>query len=161
MLDELLPSGLSTAARKLGVEPLEVVRLMVVSDTVSPGFSVTDDHVAKLAEIGQIESGWWQGVALPEDDNPARQRVRAMLTVLLERAAEGPIRMDNLWRGLPVDEQELVDDGLRTLAEEEVVEIQNAVSGILVGLIEGQVDTVRSLSEGQGSSPGLNELYQE
>ena len=161
MLDELLPTGLTAAARKLGVEPLEVVRLMVVSDTISPGFTMTDDHLRKLAEVGDIASGWWRGVELPDDEIPVRQRVRAMLGILLARSADGPVRMDNLWRGLPVDDQELVEEALRVLAEEGLVEIRNTVSGIRVGVLPARVAEVQALVEGTAQSAGLNELYQE
>lgn len=161
MLDELLPTGLTSAARKLGIEPLEVVRLMVISDTISPGFAMTDDHLRKLTEVGDIAAGWWRGVDLPDDEIPVRQRVRAMLGILLARGTEGPVRMDNLWRGLPTDDQELVEEALRILAEEELVEIRNTVSGIRVGVLSSREADVHALVARTAQSAGLNELYQE
>lgn len=161
MYEELLPIGLVGAARRLGVEPLEVVRLMVVTDSVTPGYVVTDDHLRKLAEVGRIESGWWDGVELPADANPARARVRAALHLLIERAPAGaPVRMDNLWRGLPVDDQALIEDALNALADDERVEIECADSGVLVCVPPSQVEALKAIATGKAKSDILDALVQ-
>ena len=162
MIEELLPSGLTGAARSLGVEPLEVVRLMVMTDTVSDGFSVNEDHVQKLANFGQIESGWWDGAELPKDDNPTRQRVRAAIGLLLGRCAGGQtIRLDNLWRGLPIAEQEIVEEAMNILADEERVQIGNHSSGVRIGVPADQEDGLKAIANGEADSDGLAELYQD
>lgn len=160
MLEELLPTGLNDAARRLGVTPLEVVRLMVASDSVTPGFSATADHLRKLAEIGQIEGGWWEGAELPTDENASRQRVRAAVGLLLGRAASGPIRMDNLWRGLAPADQQLVAEAMDILGFEDKVDIQSANCGITIGVRSDQREFLAALASGDAESPGLNELYQ-
>ncbi|MEZ4318231.1 MAG: hypothetical protein R3F61_12045 [Myxococcota bacterium] len=161
MLDELLPTGLCDAARSLGVEPLEVVRLMVATDTVSDRFSASPDHLEKLAEFGGIEGGWWEGAELPEDDNPIRQRVRAAIGLLLGRSAgEDYLRMDNLWRGLPLEDQETVEEAMNILSDEGLVEIDNAEKGVLIAVPSESQAALRALATGEGESDGLNELYQ-
>ena len=45
MLEDLLPKGLTEAARRLGVEPPEVVRLMVVTDISNAGKAVKLSNV--------------------------------------------------------------------------------------------------------------------
>ncbi|MCB9677518.1 MAG: hypothetical protein H6737_20585 [Alphaproteobacteria bacterium] len=162
MLDDLLPKGLTDAARRLGVEPLEVVRLMVVTDTVSDGFAATDDHVAKLAAFGAIETGWWEGAELPKDKNESRQRVRAAIGLVLGRCAGGVrVRMDNLWRGLPLDAQELVEEAMNVLSDEGLVRIENAASGVLITVPADSEAQLRELASGKADSDGLNELYQD
>jgi hypothetical protein len=162
MLENLIPSGLTGAARNLGVEPLEVVRLMVMTDTVSDGFNCNADHLQKLAAYGQIETGWWDGAELPEDDNATRQRVRAAIGLLLGRCSGGQtIRLDNLWRGLPVEEQELVEEAMNILADEERVQIGNHTSGVRIGVPPDQEDGLKAIANGKAESEGLAELYQD
>lgn len=161
MFEELLPIGLTGAANRLGVEPLEVIRLMVVADCVTPGFTVSEDHLLKLARTGGIEAGWWDDMELPEDDQPLRQRVRAALQLLLAKASAGaPIRMDNLWRGLPLEDQELVEDALNVLADEDLVVLENHESGVRILIAPGQEAAIRGLVDLTVVSEGLDELVQ-
>ena len=159
MIESLLPTTLTGAARRLGVEPLEVVRLMVVSDSVSPGFKVSEEELGRLAALGRMEWGWWDGFALPDDPQPLRQRVRGALQLLISRGATGPIRMDNLWRGLPPDDQRLIEDALNVLADEELLVIQNAVPGVQVHISSGKTDVIQGIADGTVESPGLTDLY--
>lgn len=159
MFEELLPTGLTSAARRLGVEPLEVVRLMVVSDTVTPGFIVTPEHLHKLQRLGGIEGGWWQGIELPEDASPARARVRAALGLLLKQGADGPIRMDNLWRGLSLDDQGLIEEALNLLADEEIVLVENAEMGVVVSVPPASRDRVQRISDGAEQVESLEPLF--
>lgn len=161
MFDELLPASLSTGARELGVEPLELVRLLVESDTVTTHLTVTPDHLARLAQLGGIESGWWDGVELPPDTVPARARVRGALGLLLQRGDGGKaVRMDNLWRGLAGEDQELLDEAMNILADEEVIRIVNAPAGVQVLLDAPNASKISALIAGTSSTPGLDELYQ-
>lgn len=158
MYEELLPTGLTGAARKLGVEPLEVVRLMVLSDTVTPSFQVTEAHLEKLRTLGRIHHGWWNGVELPKDELPARAKVRAALGILLKHAPEGPVRMDNLWRGLPVDDQALIEEALNLLADEEVLVVANDEVGVTVSVPADHVATVKAIVDGSSQPDVLNAL---
>lgn len=159
MYEDLLPTGLTAAARHLGVEPLEIVRLMVLSDTVTPGFQVSKEHLAKLGALGGIERGWWDGVALPEDSSPARSRVRAALQMLLARSGNGPVRMDNLWRGLPIGDQALIEEALNLLADEEIVTVENADMGVVVSVPSANVEQLRALGDGTGTLDALEPLF--
>jgi hypothetical protein len=159
MFDELLPASLSTGAKRLGVEPLEIVRLMVQSDTVTPDLTVTSSHLAQLAEVGGIESGWWEGVDLPADTHPQRAVVRAAIGLLAERAS-GPVRMDNLWRGRPLRDQELIEETLNLLDEAGTIQIVNAPQGVQVLVDAAQVDTLKGISAGTTTFAALDELFQ-
>jgi len=161
MLEELLPTGLTETARRLGVEPFEVVRLMVATDTVSERFSATDDHLQKLMSFGEIESGWWEGAELPDDANPLRKRVRAAIGLLLGRAAGGTaIRMDNLWRGLGLADQVVVEEALNILADEELVVIENTDSGVKISYTAAAEEVLRELASGKSDVEALTEVYQ-
>lgn len=159
MYDELLPMSLSAGATRLGVEPLEVIRLMVQSDTITPGLTLTAGHLSQLATLGGIESGWWDDLEVPTDSNPQRAIVRAALGLLADRAAE-PVRMDNLWRGRPLDEQELIEESLNLLDEAGTVRIVNAPAGVQLIVDPSAVATVRAIADGSQSVDGLDELFQ-
>lgn len=157
MYDELLPMSLSTGATRLGVEPLEVIRLMVQSDTITPSLTLTRGHLGQLATLGGIESGWWDNITLPTDSNAQRAIVRAALGLLADRA-ENPVRMDNLWRGRPLDQQELIEEALNLLDEAGTLRIVNAPAGVQLVVDPGAIATVRAIAEGSQSVEGLDEL---
>lgn len=159
MLDELLPMGLSEGARRAGVEPLELVRLMVESDTVTPRLRVTAGQIETLVRVGGIEHGWWDGVALPSDSIPERAVVRAAIGMLASRAGAGPVRMDNLWRGRPLGEQSQIEDALNLLDEAGTVRIVNAPAGVQVQVDPAQIARLEAIASGSEDG-GLGVLFQ-
>ncbi|MCB9668518.1 MAG: hypothetical protein H6736_02985 [Alphaproteobacteria bacterium] len=160
MLDELLPMTLSQGAARVGVEPLEIVRLMVGSDLVSPDLTVSPAQLDKLAEAGGIESGWWEGVAIPADTVAGRGVVRAALGILAARAASGPVRMDNLWRGRPLDDQDLIEQAVETLDEAGTLQIVNAPAGVQVMVEADGIQQLQAIAAGTESG-GLDEIFQD
>lgn len=160
MLHDLLPYGVVGAARALGVEPMDVIRLAVMTGNMPETLSFTPALVEALREAGSIESGWWAGATLPTDPNPARARIRGAVALLLERAANGPVRMDNLWRDLSFEEQELLQDAFDVLADDELVEIVADARGVWIAVANGQRDDLARIADGTQESAGLTQLLQ-
>lgn len=163
MLDELRPLGLGAAARSLGVDLFEVVRLLVASDSPLDTLRLTPEQVEQLRAFGGIEPPWWPDVELPEDEHPLRQRVRAAVQQLIDRGHVGArsTRMDNVWRGLPVDDQAFLQTALTVLGEEGVLAISATPTGVQLAVAEDRLDLARAIADGRQDTPGLAALYQE
>lgn len=120
MLDSLKPLSLGEAARLIGVDPFEVVRMLVQrKDTET--LRIPRSKIDELKAFAGVEL-WWTADALERTDE-IRNRGRALtaLTMLLDRGHVGPdatTRVDNLWRGLPLDAQGVLDLVVEGLAEE-------------------------------------------
>ncbi len=114
MIDELRPLGLYDAARTLGIDPFEVVRLLVLGEAFPDGTLVlTPDHVQKIRETGGIEH-WW------DQDAPEGQAlVLAMIGKMVDDGlvGESGTRIDNLWRGLGDEQQALLQQAVNILAQ--------------------------------------------
>jgi len=163
MLTEFQPLGLTDVARRLGVDPFEVVRLAVAADKgLSGPMQFDEELVGELRELGQIDDPWWSDVDLPEDPNPLRQRVRAALQLLVDKEMVGDqtTRMDNIWRGLPFDDQALLQQAVMVLAEEGHLRVVGSPVGLMVSIDPGASDTVEKLAAGTSESAGLQSLYQ-
>lgn len=162
MLDELRPLGLGAAARSLGVDLFEVVRLLVASDGDLETLRLTPEQLERLRAFGAIEPPWWPDVELPEDEHPLRQRVRAAVQQLIDRGFVGaPTRMDNVWRGLPVDDQAFLQTALTVLGEEGVLAITASPAGVQLAVAEDRFELARAIADGRQDTPGLAALYQE
>jgi len=163
MLSEFQPLGLSDAARQLGVDPFEVVRLAVAAGKgLDKPMQFDADLVDELRQLGQIDDPWWDAVDLPEDPNPLRQRVRAALQLLIDKGVQGDTttRMDNIWRGLPFDDQSLLQQAVMVLAEEAALRVVGSPVGLMVSIEPSAADTVKALAAGTSESAGLQSLYQ-
>jgi len=51
MLEEFVPLTLTDVAKQLGVDPFEVMRLLVVNKSVPEGLAFTPEHVEKLRQV--------------------------------------------------------------------------------------------------------------
>jgi hypothetical protein len=163
MLSEFQPLGVTDAARRLGLDPFEVVRLLVAADKGLDGpMQFTPELVEELRTLGRIDPPWWADVELPEDANPLRQRVRAALQLLLDKGVVGDqtTRMDNLWRGLPFEDQGLLQQAVMVLAEEGSLRVVGSPIGLLVAVEASAKDTVAGIAAGTNDSAGLTALYQ-
>lgn len=166
MIEELRPLTLRAAAKQLGVDLFEVVRLMVADGraTAAEPLGFTPDRIDALRVLGGIEASWWDAIDLPDDPHPDRQRVRAAVHALLSRGHVGldqATRMDNVWRGLPDDAQALLQRALAQLGEEGVLAIVSTRLGVRVAVAEDRVETARAIASGLHDTPGLSALYQE
>jgi len=163
MLSEFQPLGVTDAARRLGLDPFEVVRLLVAAKKGLDGpMLFSAELVEELRELGRIDPPWWDGVELPEDANPLRQRVRAALQLMLDKGIVGDTttRMDNIWRGLPFEDQGLLQQAVMVLAEEQALRVVGSPIGLLVAIETSAKKTVSGIAGGTTESAGLTALYQ-
>ncbi|MCO4748235.1 MAG: hypothetical protein KC912_25805 [Proteobacteria bacterium] len=137
MLDDLKPLTLGAAARHIGVDPFEVVRLLVLRGE-SASLRIPRSQIEALREFAGVELWWTPEAPRVEDDNPKRGRVRSSLAMLLERGHVGEemTRVDNLWRGLPVRDQEIHDEAVNLLAEAGILRLQSTVQGLKVAVAD-------------------------
>lgn len=137
MLDDLKPLTLGEAARQIGVDPFEVVRLLVLRGE-SASLRVPQSKIQALREFAGVELWWTPETPLPEDTDIHRARARAALGMLIERGHIGDAltRLDNLWRGLPPLDQGLLDGVIHALAGEELVRLQATEQGLKVAVVD-------------------------
>lgn len=161
MIDELRPMSLSTAARLLGLDPLEVVRLQVVFEKDTTSLELTPEDIDDLRDAAGIES-WWEQATLPNDDNPARAAVRGALHQLNFRVLVGEVttRLDNLWRGLSSDQQVAIEQAVMVLLEEGVLLTSASERGVQVSIKPGAEDVVEGIATGRSEPEGLAAMWQ-
>lgn len=153
MLDEFRPLKLSDAARYLGLDPFEVVRLSVVFREASPDLRFPKASLERLREqAGLVDV--WADRALPVDDNPSRAAVRGALAYLRDSGLIGSAstRLDNLARGLGAAEQEVIQEGAAILHEAGVLLLTPAPRGLQVSVAPGAEQLVSSIADG-GEAP--------
>jgi hypothetical protein len=157
MLDEFRTVGLTDAARRLGCDPFEVVHLLVASGRVAADFRLDHATIEKLRQVGGIEPSWWAGVSLPADPSPNRARVRAAVQLLQMRGhtGESRTRLDNTWRGLSSEDQELVRTALDALAEDGLVELVPTQVGLMVSIPTKALDQVQQFVAGRNTPAAL------
>ncbi|TNE90255.1 MAG: hypothetical protein EP330_08805 [Deltaproteobacteria bacterium] len=145
MLDKLKPLTLGEAARQIGIDPFEVVRLLVQRGEAKH-LRIPRSKISELREFAGVEVWWTPDVAVVEDDNHLRGRARTALGMLLDREHIGKdavTRVDNLWRGLPLREQGVLDRVVEALAAEGMLYLTRTERGLQVAV--KNKNTARSL----------------
>lgn len=157
MLDDLRPLSLSDAARDLGVDPFEVVRLMVASEIAFDSLTLTRDDVAQVRRNAAIER-WWADSTLPVDENRLRAAVRGALHQLLSRGliGEATTRLDNLWRGLELEQQMAIEQAVMVLLEEEKLLTAASPRGVQVSVSPPAADALEKIANGEVPHDGIN-----
>jgi len=161
VLDELRPLGLSDAARALGVDPFEVVRLTVAFGPKSGPLTLSLDQVAELRDHAGIED-WWTDASLPDDGNRLRAAIRGAIHQLISRrlVGEQTTRLDNLWRGLAVDQQVGVEQAVMVLLEEEKLLTAASPRGVQVSIAPGAETLLDKIASGAAEHAGLAAVWQ-
>ena len=161
MLDDLRPLGLSEAARHLGVDPFEVVRLTVAFGPHGGPLSLKLDQIDTLRVRAGIED-WWTDATLPDDANRLRAAIRGALHQLLSRRLVGELttRLDNLWRGLAVDQQVAVEQAVMVLLDEEKLLTAASPKGVQVSIAPGAEAELDRIATGAGEHGGLSAVWQ-
>jgi hypothetical protein len=163
VLNGMMPLGLTELSRRLGVDPFEAVRLLVATgyDLRGP-LAFSASLVGQLRERGGVHESWWREVNLPTDASPARARVRAALQLLLDKGfvGERTTRMDNVWRGLPYEDQGLLQRALTALTREGLLVCVGTPTGLQVAVDASKRAAVDALAKGTGASAGLNALFE-
>jgi len=165
MLEELQPLTLPEVARQLDLDPFEVVRLLVSGDAMPRGAMVVEPaRLTRLRELGGLEGGWWEGVVLPDDDDPRLQRIRGAMRQLISRghvgAANGT-RVDNIWRGLSRPEQTLLDDAVLALADNGLIGLSSTPRGRMVFAQESSLPQLKAFVDGGETPAALAEFLEE
>ena len=161
MRDDLRPLSLTEAARSLGIDPFEVVRLMVAGTGVPQGqLYLTREQVETLRSQGGIDPSWWEGARLPDDPNPRRRRLRAALSLLLVRdhVGDSVTRLDNVTRGLPPEEQRFLTNALRILSDVGLLTFEVRLIGVMVAVVPSAVGQVRTIADGNDMPAALTGL---
>lgn len=157
MLDDLRSVGLNDAARKLGCDPFDVVRLLVASGRKDLSFRFDSATLEALRTLARIDPPWWDGVALPADPSPGRARMRAAVQLMQARGHVGDnrTRMDNVWRGLGPDDQDLLRIGLQALGEDGLLDVAPSPIGMMVSVQPRALDQVLQFVAGRTTPAAL------
>jgi hypothetical protein len=160
LFEDLRPLGISDAAKQLGIEPFEVVRLLVVANAVPEDLRLSDQHIAKLRQTGGIEF-WWKNEPAPTGDNARRAQVCAAIGKLLEKKVVGgrSTRVDNLWRGLSPDAKQLVEEAVEVLIESGHLASYNSPRGPQLSVPVEAVPVLQEISSGGVAPTKLADLW--
>jgi len=159
-LNALTPIGLNEVSRRLGVDPFETVRLLVATkQDLSGPMLFPAELVETLRDQGGVDASWWEDASEAEP----KARVQAAIQQLLDRGFVGDTttRMDNVWRGLPFDDQALLQQALTTLAEDQIVRCIGTPIGLHVAIDPAQKKAAEGIAKGTSSTDGLDALYED
>lgn len=167
MLAELRPMSLSDAARHLGVDPFEVVRLLVAAGGeagAGHGWPTSLHLSHEQAEALRASAGiehWWQDAPPPADDNPLRSAVLGAVQQLVSRGLVGErtTRLDNLWRGLGYEQQVAIEQAVMVLLEEAKLVTAASPRGVQVSIAPGAEKELEQLASGEAEHAGLAAVW--
>ncbi|MBN2800871.1 MAG: hypothetical protein JXX28_17170 [Deltaproteobacteria bacterium] len=155
MLDELRPMGLYQAALTLEIEPFEVVRLLTLANAVpESNLLICDATLDLIKDVGGIEQWWTDSPDQPDE------LVRAAIGILLDRGhiGERSARIDNLWRGLPVESQSVLQQAVHQLVQGGFLATMMHLQGVHVTVAPEAVDRLRAVAAGELSLSSLSPL---
>lgn len=151
MLDSLKALTLGEAARQVGVDPFELVRILVQRGE-GAHLRIPRSSIPEIRDFAGVES-WWSGqYEVVDDPFAVRGRVLTALQMLLDRGHVGLAsltRLDNLWRGLPLSDQQVIESVVRVLEGDGLLVLVQTERGLQVAA----ADTVaaNTLQEGIAS----------
>lgn len=148
MLDDFRPMGLDDLAARVGVDPLEAVRLLVVAGATTADQLYTPAHAEQIGTAGGVAT-WWKGPP-PTDDNAARGHVRGALQMLIDGGFVGEkgARIDNLWRGLASSDAEPIRDAVDLLVAEGILLLAHTQAGPMVSIASRAQPDVSRIAQG-------------
>jgi hypothetical protein len=160
MSHNLLPISLTDAARRLEVEPFELVRLVVAAGIDGSTLEFNAEQLAELRTFGGIEA-WWTKKRPPVDEKPQRGVLRGAISELLARKYVGDARtrQDNLWRGLGEDHRRFLEEALDVMVEHGLISVRSEASGVLVAARPEALDRLQSIAAGKDVPDDLSRLW--
>ncbi|MBA2321318.1 MAG: hypothetical protein H0V89_09195 [Deltaproteobacteria bacterium] len=160
MIEDLRPLGLVEAARRLRIDPFELVRIEVGLGNRLERLTFAPERLAVLARDGGIETSWLDETRLQA--TPA-VRVREAFGELARRGFVGDksTRLDNLTRGLSLAEADTVRRASPQMAEEGLLLIHSGPLGALVSVQPGQEARLAAVAAGTTESRGLLQAMTE
>jgi hypothetical protein len=159
MLHDLLPVGLADAARRVELEPFELVRLAVASGLGSRTLEFTPEQLTELCTFAGVER-WWADRAPTQDPKHKRGLFKAVLTELLVRKHVGDARtrQDNLWRGLPEADRRFLEEAIDLLVEHGLISLRAEPAGVLLSARPDAVDRLQQMAQGKSLPDDLARL---
>lgn len=160
MIEELRPLGLVEAARRLKIDPFELVRVEVGLGSRLERLTWTADRLATVARDGGIEAVWLDPQNL--SPNPL-VRVREAFGELGRRGFVGSksTRLENLTRGLSLGEAERVRRAAPALAEEGLLLLSAGALGAAISVKPGAEGKLAAIAAGTVESRGLLDALTE
>jgi hypothetical protein len=160
MIEDLRPVGLVEASRRLKVDPFELVRIELGLAGKLERLTFTADRLAILARDGGIETRWLDPAKLPA--TPAG-RVREAFGELGRRGFVGnkTTRLENLGRGLPPAEADMIRRAAPLMAEEGLLQLSAGPLGALVAVKPGAESRIAAVAAGTQESRGLLDALTE
>ncbi len=161
MTAELRPAPLAEASRQLGIDPFELVRLMVAAGHRPQLLELTGIDLVRIAEFAGIERWWDEAADPPKDDKPRRGLVRATVDEILSRrfVDTGRTKKDNLGRGRTEAETQLVEEAIDVLIEQGLLVVEPHVRGTRVSVDETAVERLERFVAGDADIDALQRLW--
>ena len=162
MISELRPHGLKEAAFRLGLDPFELVRLLVQGPGVPDGLLLSEQVVQTIKSTAGLR--WlWNGITLPEDEHAGRARVRAALRILVDEGfvGESTTRVDNLWRGLNAADALLVRSAVAVLIQEGMLQTFASPLGMQVSAVSERVQELDKIAAGGTAPAALASIWKD
>jgi hypothetical protein len=154
------PIGLYEAGRLLGLDPFEIVRLLVLAGAFpAREIALGPEHLAVVRSTGGVED-WWTPPP-PRTGDARRSIVLAVLGRLIEHGAVGDTgtRADNLWRGLPPEDQLLVQQAVQLLVQSGRIATWMTPRGVQVAVAHEAVEDLRRVAAGEADPGPLGALW--
>lgn len=137
--------GVAEAARRLGLHPFEVVRILVSTGALPADLRLSEEAITTVRDAGKLET-WWDAPAAPQGgEKDERAQIRALLRKMIERDCFEPAatRADNLFRGLDNKRQPRLRHGVNALIQHGCLYSHMTATGLVVGIRAGMLDDVR------------------
>ncbi len=139
------------AARRLGIHPFEVARLLGGEDALPADLLLGEAAVRRLAELAGVEH-WWPAGSPAVDVEPRAEGLLRLLAaaILAHLEPGGPgTRADNLYRGLDREDARVVRAALNRLIRRGWLESRWSRRGIVVALSEAGAAGLAKLARGE------------
>jgi len=160
MFDELKPKSVHAFANELGADPAEIIRLKVFSESDLTHLELMAVEVERIRQFSGIEALCER---IPPTEHPltGHRWVAPLLSIMLSerRFGENTVRMDNLWRGLPDDDQSIVKNVVHVLVDEGLLVTYGALQGLQVSIHPEAVDAIQALVDGETIPDSLAFLW--
>jgi len=144
------PKTFSDGARSLEIDPFELIRLLVLSDSMPLDLVVGEEHLERARHFGGIGSLLGDEVSgLDFSDRSA------LLKVVLQRMMESgqigqqTLRLDNIWRGMEAEAIEFLQNAITALVEHGYLDSYSSVRSVQVSISADALDAVRAIVDGE------------
>ncbi|MEL6342525.1 MAG: hypothetical protein AAFV53_05290 [Myxococcota bacterium] len=161
MLSMFQKKSLAEVARELGMESLDLARMLGQSGGLPASLSFSEADVARIGEMAGIHP-WWGDDALEEADaHRPRALVRSLARKLLNHhhSGGGVTRADNLFRGLDGADQLLIQRTINQMIRDGVLLNSNTASGLHVQVDAVQADILGGIADGSGIPDNIEALW--